>query len=135
MVEATLPDAVARTKADPNRSYREDALVAEIERLREQSDRLLQRLQVAGVSTCEALNKDEQKTEAPLSFRSGLHAFSNQLRLSQRRQLAERFGLDMKRDPKEREVDRIKAWLLQANSLGCLRKLLCAAIQMAAEAT
>jgi hypothetical protein len=27
-------DAVARTKADPNRSMREDALVAEIERLR-----------------------------------------------------------------------------------------------------
>jgi uncharacterized coiled-coil DUF342 family protein len=31
------PDAVARTKRDPNRSFREDALVAEIERLREEA--------------------------------------------------------------------------------------------------
>ena len=35
MPDETL-DAVARTKADPNRSRREDALVAEIERLREE---------------------------------------------------------------------------------------------------
>ena len=32
--QTTALDAVARTKADPNRSFREDALVAEIERLR-----------------------------------------------------------------------------------------------------
>lgn len=31
---STVDDPVSRTKADPNRSYREDALVAEIERLR-----------------------------------------------------------------------------------------------------
>lgn len=30
----TAMDAVARTKADPNRSFREDALVEEVERLR-----------------------------------------------------------------------------------------------------
>ena len=33
-IPTKTPDAVARTKADPNRSYREDALVDEIERLR-----------------------------------------------------------------------------------------------------
>jgi hypothetical protein len=32
--QTTTSDAVASTKADPNRSVREDALVAEIERLR-----------------------------------------------------------------------------------------------------
>jgi hypothetical protein len=33
-------DAVARTKADPNRSRREDQLVAEIERLRAENAQL-----------------------------------------------------------------------------------------------
>ena len=34
-IEFAISDAVTRTKADPNRSRREDQLVAEIERLRE----------------------------------------------------------------------------------------------------
>ena len=37
----TSDDVVARTKADPNRSYREDALVAIIEQLRAEVDALL----------------------------------------------------------------------------------------------
>jgi len=41
-------DAVARTKADPNRSRREDQLVAEIEQLRAENARLRESLIRAG---------------------------------------------------------------------------------------
>ena len=40
MTEDPSDDVVARTKADPNRSYREDALVAIIEQLRAQIEAL-----------------------------------------------------------------------------------------------
>jgi regulator of replication initiation timing len=41
-------DAVARTKADPNRSRREDQLVAEIERLRTENAHLRESLSKRG---------------------------------------------------------------------------------------